>query len=369
VIKQRLRSTALAASIATLLFSSAAGAQDAPGRAHVTVYANVLLRKPFDELVQRFTKQTGIVVDATYDANGVLVDSIKTAAPDLFVALDLIAPLQLRDAKTYGEVAVVARTDMCLLARPSIGRSRSAADILTDPSVELIEQFPGAFTTAFADRVLQMLDRQRPGSGSAANARARVIGADTATASNVLLSSNAAFLTYCSFANAVLATHPAEFEAIELPASLNAQVPFDLVARNGISADAKRFNDFLLSEEAKHVFADDAYTGLANALQPGEGALTYNSYERRGNTTLYMTHYVYRYPNGRLEEDDVPWPFRYPVFNDPFVRGASEIPMQPPPPGFVPKRPLKPILLEFFLKPRITGAAHAVPRVSLSRRG
>jgi ABC-type molybdate transport system substrate-binding protein len=351
MVKQRLRSTALAASIAALLSSSAVGAQDVPARSHVTMYANVLLRQPLDELVQRFTKQTGVVVDATYESNGVLFGSIKTAAPDLFVALDLVAPLQLRDAKTYGEIAVIARTDMCVLVRSSIGQSRPGAEILTDPSVGLLEQFPGALATPFADRVLQMLDRQRPGSGTAANARARAMGADAAAVSSALLSTNAAFLTYCSFANAVVAAHPAELETIELPASLNAQVPFDLVARNGSSADAKRLNDFLLSDEAKGVFASDAFTGLANALQPGEGALTYNSYERRGNTTLYMTHYVYRYANGRLEEDDVPWAFRYPVFADPFVRASPQIPMQPPPPGFVPKRQLKPILLEFFLKP------------------
>jgi hypothetical protein len=96
------------------------------------------------------------------------------------------------------------------------------------------------------------------------------------------------------------------------------------------------------------VFVRDGFTGLLDALAPGQGAMTYNSYEQQGNTMKYWVHYIYRYPDGHVEEDDIPWPFYFPTGDDPFARGDSQIPLQPPPKGFKPDRPLKPLLLEYF---------------------
>ena len=46
-----------------------------------------------------------------------------------------------------------------------------------------------------------------------------------------------------------------------------------------------------------------------------------------------MTHYIYKYPDGHVEEDDIPWPFRYPNAFDPFVRAAPQIPDAAAPAG------------------------------------
>jgi len=35
------------------------------------------------------------------------------------------------------------------------------------------------------------------------------------------------------------------------------------------------------------------------------------------------------YSNGRVEEDDIPWQFAYPVNDDPFARHDARIPLQP----------------------------------------
>ena len=360
-MKQRARKTVWTTAIVALLcsFSTPLAAQTpAAVTDHISISANVLLQAPLDAAVQRFTKQTGIGVDVRYNANAALVDELKPGAlPDLFVALDLPGPLQLQEKNGYGEVHVVARTAMCLLAPASLARSHSAVELLSDPSIPLIVQFAGAYVTAYADRALQMLDRVRPGTAAAVNARARVLAAESPNVTGTVLASKAAFLTYCSFAAGVAAEHANEVNVLELPVAFNSQIPFDLVARNGGSPDAKRLLDFLLSDDAKAIFAAASLTGLRNALKPGEGALTYNSYVRQGPVTSYMTHYIYKYPDGHVEEDDIPWPFRYPNAFDPFVRAAPGIPMQPPPPGFVPDRPLKPILLELFPRPAIEGVA------------
>jgi hypothetical protein len=90
------------------------------------------------------------------------------------------------------------------------------------------------------------------------------------------------------------------------------------------------------------------YNGIHEGLNPGDGIISPTKVERRGNTMWYYTHYIYMYGDGHVEEDDIPWPFHYPVNDDPFARGDRRIPLQPPPAGYVPDRPLKPQLMQFF---------------------
>jgi ABC-type molybdate transport system substrate-binding protein len=340
------------------LFSTPLAAQTpaaAPGR--ISVSANVLLQAPLDAAVERFTKQSGIAVGVRYNANAALIDDIKPGAlPDVVVALDLPGPMQLEEKDGYGDVHVVARTAMCLLAPAALAQARTAAELLSDPTVPLIVQFAGSYVTPYADRVLAMLDRVHPGAAAAANARARVLAAEAPNVAATVLATKAAFLTYCSFAAGVAAAH-GELKAVELPVAFNSTIAFDLVARDGAAPEVKRLVNFLESDDVKSIFAAASFTGLRDALAPGEGALTYNSYVRTGALTSYMTHYIYKYPDGHVEEDDIPWPFRYSNAFDPFVRAAPAIPMQPPPPGFVPDRPLKPILLELFPRPAVKGVA------------
>jgi hypothetical protein len=91
-----------------------------------------------------------------------------------------------------------------------------------------------------------------------------------------------------------------------------------------------------------------AFSSGVSGLRAGDGTIEAISRERRGNTMWYYTHYRYRYADGHIEEDDIPWPFHYPINDDPFARHDLRIPLQAPPDGFVPNRPLKPILEQFF---------------------
>ena len=338
--------------VALLVFLAApAASQSSTPQRHVSLFANVLLKGPLDEAVAAFTHQTGIVVDVTYDSNAALMGKLMPDTPDLFVALDLPAAFELRDTGKYGDIHVVARTALCLLTPNALAQGRSSMDVLADPNIGLIKQVQERFVTAYVDQVLKGFARLAVGVSIDLRTKARdsAAGFDAPAAAATLASSKpTAFLTYCSFAKSVAAVHPDSLRLDELPASLNVQIPFDLIARNGAPPEAQRLQAFLTSDPAAAMFTKAGFTGLADVLAPGQGAMTYNNYEPDGGLTKYWVHYIYRYPDGHVEEDDIPWPFYFPTGNDPFARGDSVIPLQPPPKGFKPDRPLKPLLLEYF---------------------
>jgi hypothetical protein len=91
------------------------------------------------------------------------------------------------------------------------------------------------------------------------------------------------------------------------------------------------------------------FTGMQAGLQRGEGYIEPTTMGQRiGDTVWYYTHYTYMWPDGHLEDDDIPWPFRYPVQHDLFALHIHLIPLQLPPPGFRLTRPLKPFLAHFL---------------------
>lgn len=98
-----------------------------------------------------------------------------------------------------------------------------------------------------------------------------------------------------------------------------------------------------------------SFEGIHANLQRGEGTIEPTKSERIGNTMWYYTRYTFMYPDGHIEEDDIPWPFHYPIDSDPFARGQRKIPLQEPPAGYRPNRPLQPILMQFFGGPPIAG--------------
>lgn len=97
-----------------------------------------------------------------------------------------------------------------------------------------------------------------------------------------------------------------------------------------------------------------AFSGIHEGMNPGDGEIFALSQQRVGDTMWYYTRYTYLHGDGTYESDDIPWPFHYPVGDDPFARHDKRIPLQPPPPGYKPNRPLKPILQQFFGGPPVT---------------
>jgi hypothetical protein len=96
------------------------------------------------------------------------------------------------------------------------------------------------------------------------------------------------------------------------------------------------------------------FSGIHEGMNPGDGEIYAVSKQRIGDTMWYYTRYTYMHADGTYEADSIPWPFHYPVNDDPFARHDKRIPLQPPPAGFKPDRPLKPILNQFFGGPPVT---------------
>lgn len=97
-----------------------------------------------------------------------------------------------------------------------------------------------------------------------------------------------------------------------------------------------------------------AFSGIHAGMNPGDGEIFAISHQRIGNTMWYYTRYTYMHGDGTYEADSIPWPFHYPIDDDPFARHDKRIPLQAPPDGFKPDRPLKPILAQFFGGPTVT---------------
>jgi hypothetical protein len=97
-----------------------------------------------------------------------------------------------------------------------------------------------------------------------------------------------------------------------------------------------------------------SFNGIHEGMNPGDGIISVVGVPKRiGNIVYYYTHYEYMYGDGHVEEDDIPWVFQYAVRDDPFARGDRRIPIQPPPAGYKPNRPLKPILMQYFGGPQV----------------
>jgi len=91
------------------------------------------------------------------------------------------------------------------------------------------------------------------------------------------------------------------------------------------------------------------FNGIHGDLRRGEGYIWPIAPARRvGGYVYYYTHYEYMYADGHVESDDIPWEFVYPIRGDLFAYHVREIPMQLPPPGFRPNRPLQPLLAQYF---------------------
>jgi hypothetical protein len=90
------------------------------------------------------------------------------------------------------------------------------------------------------------------------------------------------------------------------------------------------------------------FNGIHEGMNPGDGIIEAIKVERIGDTMWYWTHYEYMYGDGHVEEDDIPWPFHYPIGDDPFARHDRRIALQAPPADYKPSRPLKPVLMQFF---------------------
>jgi hypothetical protein len=102
---------------------------------------------------------------------------------------------------------------------------------------------------------------------------------------------------------------------------------------------------------------------IAEGLTPGQGYMRSIDYERIDRIHIkHYVHYTYMYPDGHIEEDDIPWPFIFAIRDDPFLdRRQPVMHMQLPPPNFHPTRQLTPIEQEAYNAAQALPASTAAP--------
>jgi len=118
--------------------------------------------------------------------------------------------------------------------------------------------------------------------------------------------------------------------------------------------DIKTVTDQVQDSQPTTKHYSTQFNGIHSDLQRGQGYIhPITLGQVRGGYVYYYTHYEYMYADGHVEQDDIPWPYVYPVNHDLFAMHVHEIPMQGPPPDFKLTRQLQPLMMQFFGGPHV----------------
>jgi hypothetical protein len=140
-----------------------------------------------------------------------------------------------------------------------------------------------------------------------------------------------AVLTYWALARPEMVNHPAGLSLLPLPESVP-KTTFAIFRRTGDSRDIIALQPFLSVDEQMLFSEYELPPPTAPALRRGEGMIMVVAHKRIGSIDYYLVHYAYMYGDGHVEEDDIPWDFRYgPGEHDPFASHDRHVCIQPPP--------------------------------------
>ena len=252
----------LAAGLLLLAVAAPLGAEE-PLRVDepLRVYAAGSLRRALTEVAAAFTESTGILVEATFGASGLLRERLEGGErADVFASADMDHPRQLAAQGLAGPVTVFTRNRLCALARPGLMvTSEDLLDRMLDPAVQLGTSTPRADPSGdYAWAVFERAEAVRPGAQARLEAKALMLtaGREAPVVSpsgrsvyTELILTGAAdlVLTYCT--NAVVSHRelpPAR--VIELPPALAVSADYGVTALIGPrDADAARLIAFLHS--------------------------------------------------------------------------------------------------------------------------
>jgi len=223
------------------------------------------LRAALNEVIEAFTAETGVQVEATYAPSGLLRERIAEGeASDLFASANMKHPRTLQGEGT-SHVVQFTGNRLCGLARPGLGiTSDNLLEKMLDPELRLAISTPGADPSG--DYAWSLF-----GKAGALQARAQekleakalqlVGGPDSPeppadrTLYGLLLEEEEAdlFLTYCT--NAVLAAREVPgLEVIRVPSALNVGASYGLIVLSQ-RAEAAHLALFLLSEEGQSILS------------------------------------------------------------------------------------------------------------------
>ena len=250
---------------AGLLVLAAAG----PLRADepLRLYAAGSLRRALTEVAAGFTETTGVRVEGTFGASGLLRERLEGGERgDVFASADMDHPRRLAAQGKAGAVTVFARNRLCALARPGLtATSEDLLDRMLDPAVRLGTSTPRADPSGdYAWAVFARAEALRPGARVRLEAKALTLtggreapmpAASGRSVYTELIASGAAdlFLTYCTNATVSHRELP-EAGVIELPPALAVGADYGVtVLKRAREADAARLIAVLLSPEGQAI--------------------------------------------------------------------------------------------------------------------
>jgi len=268
----RSRAIAAALACAAMLVAGGAVAQDA-----VRLFAAGSLKAAMNDVAAAFTRETGIRVEGTYGASGLLRDRIAGGeAADVFASANMEHPRSLSTAGRAGTVTMFARNKLCALAAPSEkATTDTLLDRMLDPAVRVGTSTPKADPSGdYAFEAFAKAEALRPGARATLEAKAlQLTGGPNSpppppdrSVYGMLVAQGKAdvFLTYCTNAEAARAENPS-LRVVALPEALAVGANYGLTVIAGAGPSASRFVQFVMGAEGQRILARH---GFAPPLLP-----------------------------------------------------------------------------------------------------
>jgi ABC-type molybdate transport system substrate-binding protein len=240
----------------------------------VRLYAAGSLRAAMTAIATAFKAETGLTVNGTYGASGLLRDRIEKGEPaEIFASANMEHPQLLTRSGKLGPTALFTRNEMCALVNPTIDVTpESMLARMLDPTIRLGTSTPKADPSGdYAWDIFRKADAIQPGSYARLDAKAmQLTGGPNSpppplgrNVYGMLVDQGQAdiFLTYCT--NAVLARQETPvLRQVALPASLRVGADYGLGVAVNARPDAKRFADFVLSPRGQAILTAQGFSPI-----------------------------------------------------------------------------------------------------------
>lgn len=258
-----------------ILFSSLALCAGRPAAADEPIrhWSAGSLKAALTKVGAAFTAETGIKVDQTWKASGLIARAIEGGEKvDVFTSANMEHPLALEKAGRMGPVVLFARNELCAFAMPRAGVAADGGNLLErllDPGVKLGTSTPKADPAGdYAFGMFAKAETVVPGARAKLEAKAlQLTGGPNSPPPpadrNVYaaqLASGAAdvMLAYCTNVGPIAKELP-EAKAVRLPPALAMTADYGLTVAVDAPPAAYRFALYLLTPKAQAILAEAGF--------------------------------------------------------------------------------------------------------------